>query len=267
MQVSERLDAILATLRSPTNRVGWVLTVGYFRAPKRFFPPPFAPAEVAYVAKRLAYTPKPIACEAYDAKASASRHRKLPLEYLGFRPFNAPVRHEMAHEMRLMIRSHMRPKAICWQGLNLLETRKTAIPSAFALTALMTKESQHQRRKLAETIDRYLSTRHREVLEARLDKQEAFWQPEPHVQRYKLPWLTRFAQSTRPSSIKANIEALGVWRPVYHEVEAVVSALDLTPAGGRDYANSVRKSRICQVARRAADDRPLHLVCCITHQF
>ena len=38
-QVSERLDAILATLRSPTNRVGLVLTVGYFRATKRFFPP------------------------------------------------------------------------------------------------------------------------------------------------------------------------------------------------------------------------------------
>jgi hypothetical protein len=35
-QVSERLDAMLATLRSPTNRVGLVLTIGYFRATKRF---------------------------------------------------------------------------------------------------------------------------------------------------------------------------------------------------------------------------------------
>jgi Domain of unknown function (DUF4158) len=55
-QVSERLDAMLATLRSPTNRVGLVLTIGYFRATKRFFPPPFDPTDVAYVAKRLAYT-------------------------------------------------------------------------------------------------------------------------------------------------------------------------------------------------------------------
>src|SRR5262245_22985838 len=71
-QVSERLDAILATLRSPTNRVGLVLTVGYFRATKRFFTPPFDPTDVTYVAKRLAYTPEQIDFESYDAKASAS---------------------------------------------------------------------------------------------------------------------------------------------------------------------------------------------------
>lgn len=39
--VSESLDTLLATLRSPINRVYLVLTVGYFRATKRFFTPPF----------------------------------------------------------------------------------------------------------------------------------------------------------------------------------------------------------------------------------
>ena len=56
-------------------------------------------------------------------------------------------------------------------------------------------------------------------------------------------------------------------RPLYHEVEAVVAALDLTPEGVRYYANSVLKSRIFQVSRRAEDDRHLHLVCFIMHQF
>lgn len=266
-QVSESLDAILATLRNPTNRVALVLTVGYFRATKRFFPPPFDPTDVAYVTKRLAYTPEEIDFDAYDAKASANRHRKLTLDYLGFRPFNAQVRQEMAQEIRIMVRSQMRPKAIFLQLLDLLETRKTEIPGSFALTELITKESQQHRRELATTIDRYLSTRHRELLDALLDKQEALWQPEPQVQRYKLTLLKRFSQSTRPSKIKANIEDLRVLRPLYHEVEAVVGALDLTPEGLRYYANSVLKSRIFQVSRRAEDDRHLHLVCFITHQF
>jgi TnpA family transposase len=266
-QVSERLDAMLATLRSPTNRVGLVLTIGYFRATKRFFLPPFDPTDVAYVAKRLAYTPEQIDFASYDAKASASRHRKLTLDYLGFRPFNAQVRHEMAQEVRTMVRSQMRPKAIFLEVLNLLETRKTEIPGTYALTELITKESQQHRRELAETIERSLSTRHRELLDALLEKQEALWQPEPHVQRYKLTLLKRFSQSTRPSRIQANIEDLCVLRPLYHEVEAVVSALDLTPEGVRYYANSVLKSRIFQVSRRAEDDRHLHLICFITHQF
>ena len=266
-QVSEHLDAILATLRNPINRVALVLTVGYFRATKRFFTPPFDPIDVAYVTKRLAYTPEEIDFDAYDAKASANRHRKLTLDYLGFRPFNAQVRQEMAQEIRIMVRSQMRPKAIFLQLLDLLETRKTEIPGSFALTELITKESQQHRRELAATIDRYLSIRHRELLDALLDKQEALWQPEPQVQRYKLTLLKRFSQSTRPSKIKANIEDLRVLRPLYHEVEAVVGALDLTPEGLRYYANSVLKSRIFQVSRRAEDDRHLHLVCFITHQF
>jgi hypothetical protein len=266
-QVSERLGTILATLRNPTNRVALVLTVGYFRATKRFFTPPFDPIDVAYVAKRLDYTLEHIDFEAYDAKASASRHRQLTLDYLGFRPFNAQVRQEMAQEIRLMVRSQMRPKAMFLQLLALLETRKTEIPGAFALTELIVKESQHHRRELAATIDRYLSARHRELLDALLDKQESLWQPEPQVQRYKLTLLKRFSQSTRPSKIRANIEDLRVLRPLYHEVEAVVDALDLTPEGLRYHANSVLKARIFQVSRRAEDDRHLHLVCFITHQF
>ena len=90
--VSASLGALLTTLRSPANRVCLVLTVGYFRAAKRFFAPPFNPIDVAYVAQKLGYAPEQIDLEAYDTKASASRHHRLTLDYLGFRPFNGQVR-------------------------------------------------------------------------------------------------------------------------------------------------------------------------------
>lgn len=266
-QLSEGLRHLLETLRHPTNRVCLLLTVGYFRATKRFFPPPFSPTDVAYVAQSLGYPAEQIDLETYDVKASASRHRTLTLEYLGFRPFNAQVRQEIALEVRAMIRSQMRPKAIFGRVLHLLATRKTEIPSAYALTALITTESQHHRRVLAETLEHALSTQHRTLLDALLEKQETLWQPEPHVQRYKLTLLKRFSQSTRPAKIKANLEDLRVLRPLYQEIAPVVEALDLTPQGVRYYANAVLKSRIFQVARRAEDDRHLHLVCFIAHQF
>ena len=67
--VSASLGALLTTLSSPANRVCLVLTVGYFRAAKRFFAPPFNPADVAYVAQKLGYAPEQIDLEAYDTKA------------------------------------------------------------------------------------------------------------------------------------------------------------------------------------------------------
>ena len=266
-RVSASLADLLATLRSPTNRVCLLLTVGYFRATNRFFVSPFSPTDVMYVTQQLGYTPEQIDLDAYDDKASASRHRRLTLDYLGFRPFNRQARQEMAQEIRMMVRSQMRPKAIFLQLLKLLETRKTEIPSAFALTELITNESQQHKRDLTETIEAHLSPTHRALLDALLEKQEALWQPEPHVQRYKLTLLKRFSQSTKPARIKGNIEDLRVLKPLYHEVEAVADALDLTPEGVRYYANSVLKSRIFQVSRRAEDDRHLHLVCFIMHQF
>lgn len=45
-RVSASLADLLATLRSPTNRVCLLLTVGYFRATKRFFVAPFSPIDV-----------------------------------------------------------------------------------------------------------------------------------------------------------------------------------------------------------------------------
>jgi hypothetical protein len=126
---------------------------------------------------------------------------------------------------------------------------------------LITQESQHHRRALVETIEGSLSTPHRTLLDALLDKQEAFWQPASQVQRDKRTVLKRFSQSARPAHIKANLADLRVLRPVYHEVEAVVDALDLTPEGIRYYAYSVLQSRLLEVSRRAEDDRHLHVVC------
>jgi TnpA family transposase len=265
--VSDSLGAVLATLRNPTNRVCLVLSVGYFRVAKRFFVAPFNQADVAYVTHQLGYAVEQIDLGAYDAKASASRHRRLTLDYLGFRPFNDQVQQAMAQEIRTMVRSQVRPKAIFLQILTLLETRKTEIPSAYALTELITKESQQHQRHLTHTIETHLSPTHRTLLDALLDKQEPLWQPEPDVQRYKLTLLKRFSQSTKPAKIKANLEDLRLLRPLYQEMETVVDALDLTPEGVRYYANAVLKSQIFQVARRADDDRHLHLVCFIIHQF
>ena len=265
--VSDSLSDVLATLRSPTNRVCLVLSVGYFRVAKRFFGVPFHQADVAYVAHQLGYAPEQIDLNIYDAKASASRHRRLTLDYLGFRPFHDQARQEIVHEIRTMVRSQLRPKAIFFQVLKLLETRKTEIPSAYTLTDLITHESQQHQRQLTHTIEDHLSPAHRALLDALLDKQETLWPSEPHVQRYKLTLLKRFSQSAKPAKIKTNIEDLRILRPLYQEMEAVVDALDLTPEGVRYYANAVLKSQIFQVARRTDDNRHLHLVCFIIHQF
>jgi Domain of unknown function (DUF4158) len=69
----ESLEALLATLRTPVNQVGFVVTLGYFRATKRFFARPFHQADVDYVTGQVGYLPGLITLDSY-AKAVQSRH-------------------------------------------------------------------------------------------------------------------------------------------------------------------------------------------------
>lgn len=46
-----------------------------------------------------------------------------------------------------------------------------------------------------------------------------------------------------------------------------MQSLDLSHEGVQYYAHSVMKSRVFQVSRRAEEDRYLHLVCFVTHQY
>jgi hypothetical protein len=109
--IPESLEALLATLRTPVNQVGFVVTLGYFRATKRFFARQFHPEDVDYVTGQLGYLPGLITLDSY-AKSVQSRHRKLILDYLGFRAFDTQVRQELAPEIRTLVRSHLRPKTI-----------------------------------------------------------------------------------------------------------------------------------------------------------
>ena len=60
-----------------TNRIGVLITIGYFRATKRSFTQPFRPADIDDVAQRLGCLPGLGKLTAYDAKVTSNRHRQL----------------------------------------------------------------------------------------------------------------------------------------------------------------------------------------------
>ena len=100
-----------------------------------------------------------------------------------------------------------------------------------------------------------------------LEKSDAPPLPTPRLQRFKLTLLKQMSQSTKPWKITATLDDWQTLRLLYDELAPVIAALDLTHDGIRYYANSVLSSQVFQVSRRVDDDRHLHLVCFIAHQF
>jgi hypothetical protein len=262
----ESLEALLATLRTPVTQVGFVVTLGYFRATRRFFARWFHQTDVDYVTGQLGYLPGLITLDSYT-KSVQSRHRTLILDYLGFRPFDTQARQEIAEEIHMMVRSHMRPKTILLRVLEILESQKTEIPSVYALTELIGTETRRHHRALTEVIAARLSAPDKELLERLLEKPEGTGDHAAQVQRFRLTLLKKISQSTKPSRIQGTLDDWRPLRTLYQRLGHVLHALDLTPEGMRYYAHAVLKSEVFQVARRAEEDRYLHLLCFMAHQF
>ena len=264
--LSQSLSSLLTTFRTPTNQIGFVLTLGYFKATKRFFTHPFHTVDADYVARQLGFLPGVFDLTAYQG-TTARRHRQIILSHLGFLPFDSNAIDDLRKEIHTMVRSQVRPKVIRVHVLDLLARRKTEIPGARTLIDLIVGEIRAHKRKLTEVINAEMSPELRERIDALLQKPESLQELAPQIQRFKLTLLKKISQSTRPKKISATFDDWRILRRLYDELAPIISQLDLTHDGIRYCANSVIKSQVFQVSRREDDDRYLHLLCFIAHQF
>ncbi len=264
--LSPSLEHLLSTFRTPTNQLCFVLTLGYFRATQRFFARQFHDPDAIYVARQLGVLPGMFDLRAYE-DPTARRHRQIILDHLGFQAFEEPAKQHLLNEIHPMIRSQARPKAIFLHALDTLARRKTEIPSAYLLTELIVREIRRHKGTLTEAIDAQVPAESRALLDALLAKPAEGTEPPPHIERFKLTLLKSISQSTKPAKIAATLDDWHTLQLLHTAFRPIIAALDLTPDGIRYYANAVLKSQVFQVARRANEDRHLHVICFIAHQF
>ena len=103
------LLAIADTLRSPTNRVGFLLSCAYFRATKRFFPVhSFHQHDVEFIAQRWGLRPQQIDLRRYD-KQPRIRHQQRIRSFYGFTLFDANAQSVLATELRPLLQAYLSP--------------------------------------------------------------------------------------------------------------------------------------------------------------
>lgn len=261
------IQQLAAGLRTPVNQLYFLVSCGYFKATKQFFSVrTFRPKDIEYVAARAGLTLAAIDLSAYD-KQSLARHQQLILRFYGFRAFTAKARQFLVEEITCMVRAQLRPKLILWRSVDVLVREKIEVPHYFRLAELILTAINGHHQALAALVERTLSNDTRALLDALL-VQEAADTPAPgKTSAYQLTLLKKLSQSTKPSKVKARVVDLHLIDGLYRQLQPVLAALALNPAGIRYYANSVIKAEIFQVARRNDEDRYLHLIAFITHQY
>mgnify|MGYP000343624695 CR=1 FL=1 len=81
------LKDVIIKLRTPTNKVCFLATVGYFKARRKFFAGQVNVADIEYIARQLNVSPTEVDVSTYT-KFACHHHQRIILDYFGCRPFD-----------------------------------------------------------------------------------------------------------------------------------------------------------------------------------
>ena len=161
-----------------------------------------------------------------------------------------------------MMRSQLKPKLIFWRCIDILIREHIQVPAYYQISEMILKAINQKKKELTAVIQEKLKEDTKLLLDG-LFMQEADGQ---HA-RYKLTLLKKLSQSTKPTQIKERAADLLYIAELYKNIKLILPFLDLGYEGIRYFANSVIKSDIFQLNQRSKEDRYVHVVAFITHQF
>ena len=260
---SQRLNELLKSLRTPTNKVCFLILIGYFKARRKFFAQQFIQTDIEFVAHQIDINPSDVSVENYS-KGTYARHQQLILLHFGYSEFDAFAHTIVTNEINTLVRVQCRPKLILLDIIQVLIRKKFAVPHYNLLADLVVTGINQYQQMLGETIIKSLDDHQRIKLDNLLKKElnadgDSGW-------RYKLTLFKNTYQSTQPSKIKANLSDLKALQVLYLELKPVIGSLGLNSESIRHYAYLVIKSQIPQVSRRSDEVRYLYLIAFIAFQ-
>jgi TnpA family transposase len=263
--LSDELLKIIVPIRTPTNKVGFILQYGYFKATSKFFTAnQFKHADIEFICKQLAISLQEINLLKYQ-KRILTYHRAKILALLGWQPFDKKQAKQLQQEIMWYAARHQRPKTILLDVLSQLQQRKVEIPSYNLLAFLITEAYNKTEQALLNTLKNNLTELSGNQLDAL-----AFGDAK-HKAKMARPPITlikRINQSLQPADIQASIKDFLVFKTHYANYQAIIAKLDLAQSSIEYYADWVQKAQAYQI--RTFSDKAriyLHLLAYIQHQY
>lgn len=262
------LEELIIGLRSSTNQLGFMLTCGYFRATRRFYPArSFHSRDLAYLAERAGLEAATATLASYD-KQTLARHQSLVLKYYGFRPFKSNGRAALGADIARLVKAQIKPKVIFFRTLELLVREKIEVPGYFPLASLILRAINQHNRALVATVRHFLTAETQALLDSMMQQQAVAAGDVPgKTSAYRLTALKKLSQSTKPATVKARVADLEQVEKSFRSLQPLLEGLALSPEALQYHAQSVLRAEIFQLSRRDEKNRYLHLAAFVAHQY
>ena len=256
----------LTAVHTPTNKVGFLLQLGYFRVVTRFFIPDRFPAvDIESVCRQLQIDSAVIELAEYTHNRTLYRHRTIILTQLGYEAFADRHRLSLAQEARRLTHLQTRPALMLDALVDSLRERRIEIPPYNTLREIITDALDAFDTHLQAVIEEHLTLTDREVLDTLLDNTSQPGQAQP-AGRYPLTRLKHISQSMQPRQIAERVALFCQLKALFVPLAPLIVRLDLADETIRYYAQYVLDNRSVHLAGRV-HERYLRLLAFITHQY
>lgn len=260
---TQQLYDAMNNLVTPTNKICFLVTAGYFKARHKFFARQFYQIDIEFVAKQIGVEIEDVQPDTYS-KVRYLHHQTLILNHFGFTPFDSAAREFTKTEVAQLVKVQFRAKLVLLETVQLLTRRRITTPSYNVLATIIASAINNHQNELSMIIDSSLNQAQKEMLDGLLEKVTGSGSDDKW--RYQITLLKRPSQSTAPANINANVADLRALLSLYLEFVPVLTKLGLSHACLRFYASSVVKLQIHQVVRRKDSRRYLHLIAFVACQ-
>jgi hypothetical protein len=249
-------------LRTPSTRIGFLLARAYFKADKRFFrPQDYHQRDIEYVSRRIGLLPEQFSIQNYGSRAR-QRHEIQILAYYGYRRFDKEAEIFIKNEIKSMMCAVLKPKLIFCRCIDMIIRERVQLPNYYQLSELILSALNQHKKELATIIDKELKPDMRILLDTLFEQEN-----DDVYARYRLTLLKTLSQSTKPTKIKERAADLTFIAELYSRLAPILPLLNLGHEGIRYFATFVIKSDIFHLSRRSDEDRYVHLIAFIVHQY
>jgi hypothetical protein len=262
-------NEFIETLRTPTNKTGFVVQLGYFKAVGKFFVArKFHRADVEFVAGRLNCNCSDLNFGAYKER-TLIRHQEVICENMGVNQFEENAKESLKKEAINLASKQIKPRLMFMSLVDFLRNRKIEVPSYNTFAEIITEALRNFEKSLVNNINCRLTNEDKHLLDELLEFGEEYVGGEKKtskVKRYKLTLLKKINQSTKPSKIKSNIQDLQCLEPLFELIKPVIKSLNISSDLILYYAQIVIKSRGFQINRRESR-KYLLLMAFVAYQY
>jgi TnpA family transposase len=263
-KLDEGLKAIVDELRGTTNKIGFILQLGYFRWAGRFFSSKyFHKKDLNFLVKHFNFLANALNIDDYSS-TSYSRHQELILEYLGYSKFNQTV---FTQEIERLTHKYIRPKQILIAIKEGFKRLKIELPSYHMFATTITAEYNKTENIILEQIEQQLTKLQIKEINDLLPINDQNNVDKQAYKRSILTGLRYIKQSLKPKDIKFNIQNFIKVKSLYNDFKSIIEALNLSKEAINYYAIWVLKARTAQVGQFASIyKRALYVISFIAFQ-